>query len=75
VPRYTVMNVFVATLSDGLARADDHLEDVDDANDESRSVREPNFLAPGELVRACALAQLILKRRNTCESQISSSWS
>ena len=51
VRRFLLLNLFVAALTDGLSRADDDMVEFDD-EDETPTVREPNFFAPGQLLHS-----------------------
>jgi hypothetical protein len=69
VHRFLLLNLFVAALTDGLSQADGDMVEFDD-EDETPTVREPNFFAPGQLLRAYFFASF---RSNERGLQISSS--
>jgi hypothetical protein len=67
VHRYVQLNIFVAVLTDGLAKAENIMEDFED-EDEEPSVTEPNFVAPGDLLPALARSLPAARPRNTLEA-------
>ena len=51
VRRFTLLNLFVAALTDGLSQADGDMVEFDDDDEIPPTVREPNFFAPGQRLR------------------------
>jgi hypothetical protein len=68
VRRFLLLNLFVAALTDGLSQADGDMVEFDD-DDETPTVREPNFFAPGQLLRASFL-HLSVQMSEACRSRV-----
>ena len=66
--RFLLLNLFVAALTDGLSQADGDMIEFND-KDETPTVREPNFFAPGQLLRAYFL-HLSLPMCEACRSRV-----
>ena len=68
VRRFLLLNLFVAALTDGLSQADGDMVEFDD-EDETPTVRKPNFFAPGQLVHSYFL-HLSLQMCEACRSRV-----